>query len=160
MITAWNDLMYSIIRQNQNVILNRIRQKQDVDEYDWLIQTVACQPWPADFQGRYRLFFVMGRVSASYYTPYFQALGRPVPRRQIWASCARRSARSQRERRKTANRRFRRYNSLTQASCAIWLAQSCQSMTPAWRASTCFRSHLLTGRSRPESLHTSHSMTS
>jgi hypothetical protein len=75
MIAAWNDLMYSIICQNQNVILNRIRQKQDVDEYDWLIQTVACQPWPADFQGRYRLFFVMGRVSASYYTPYFQALG-------------------------------------------------------------------------------------
>jgi hypothetical protein len=75
MITAWNDLMYSIICQNQNVILNRIRQKQDVDEYDWLIQTIACQPWPADFEGRYRRFFVMGRVSASYYTPYFQALG-------------------------------------------------------------------------------------
>ena len=74
MISAWNDLMYSIICQNQNVILNRIRQKQDVDEYDWLIQTIACQPWPADFEGRYRLFFVMGRVSASYYTPYFQAL--------------------------------------------------------------------------------------
>ncbi len=74
MITPWNDLMYSIICQNQKAILNRIRQKRDVDEYAWLIQTVNCQSWPADFEGRYKVFWVMGRVSAGYYTPYFQAL--------------------------------------------------------------------------------------
>jgi len=75
MLEDWNDLMYSIICRNQKAILNGIRQSDDVDEYEWLIKTVSSQSWPADFEGRYKAFWVMGRVSGGYYPPYFQALG-------------------------------------------------------------------------------------
>jgi len=66
--------MYSIICQNTQAILREIRQKEDVNEYDWLIQAVQQQPWPADFESRYRRFWRMRGVAEGFYPPYFQAL--------------------------------------------------------------------------------------
>ena len=82
MIGAWNDLLYSIICRNQQQILCGIRKKEDVEEYDWIIRTVRQQPWPWDFEGRYRRFWRMRGVAESFYPPYFEALktaGSQVP---------------------------------------------------------------------------------
>jgi len=78
MLTAWNDLMYSIICNNRQAILDVIDQEDKKEKalsiYESLIQDVKQQPWLADFEGRYRRFWVMRGVGIGFYPPYFQAL--------------------------------------------------------------------------------------
>jgi hypothetical protein len=66
--------MYSIIRQNWQAILNRIRQTEEIDKYESLIQTVKRPPWPGDFQGEYEEFWVIRGVSTSFKASYFDKL--------------------------------------------------------------------------------------